>query len=364
MAKKTLGYVQLEWTCSICGTKNAGFDRLCKGCGAAQPDDVQFQQAAQEVLLSEESELEQAKAGPDVHCRFCGTRNPAGAAACRQCGAELIGATAREGGQVLGAHRDKPAEPVLCPSCATPNDPLAKQCKGCGASLAGARPAQPESAPARPQAATGGRSKTGMIALIGVATVICIAIAVIIALSGRTKELTGRVEGVQWTRTIGVEALVPVTYEAWYDKVPAGSVLGACEAKYHHAESEPVPGAKEVCGTPYTVDTGSGAGQVVQDCEYHVYADWCQYTVDEWREVDAVVISGEDLSPYWPDLALLAGQRQGQSREKYQVRFASEEAVYTYQTEDANEFSQFKPGSRWVLEVNTFNQLRSVSPAD
>jgi len=112
MVKKTLGYVELEWRCPRCGSRNPGPEKTCNGCGAPQPEDVEFEQPAEEELVTEESEIERAKAGPDVHCAYCGARNPADAEICTQCGADLTEASARVSGRVVGAHRDKPAADV------------------------------------------------------------------------------------------------------------------------------------------------------------------------------------------------------------------------------------------------------------
>ena len=46
MAKKTLGYEELQWTCPSCGGINPGPQNTCGSCGAPQPDDVKFEQAA------------------------------------------------------------------------------------------------------------------------------------------------------------------------------------------------------------------------------------------------------------------------------------------------------------------------------
>ncbi|MEM5775847.1 MAG: zinc ribbon domain-containing protein, partial [Anaerolineaceae bacterium] len=134
MAKKSIGYVKLEWVCPNCSTKNPGPQKTCLACGAPQPANVQFIKAVQDVLLSDEKELQQAKAGANVHCPYCGARNQAGADSCSQCGADLAEARARLTGQVLGAFQDR-AQTVECPSCQTSNPSDASFCIACGASL-------------------------------------------------------------------------------------------------------------------------------------------------------------------------------------------------------------------------------------
>ena len=362
MARKTVGYVELEWTCPNCGGKNSGLDKLCTSCGAAQPEDVQFQQAAQETLIQEQEVIEKAKAGPDVHCKFCGTRNPAGAQTCRQCGADLSEAAARESGRVMGAHRAEEAAPVACPACGTLNPATAHHCQSCGASMADpvAKPTPKRPAPAAPT-----RKRTAPLLFIALAVVACVLLFVFLILPAlRTEETTGRVEGVHWTRTIVIEALQPVTHEGWYDDVPSEAILGDCRQEYHHSESEYVPNSEEVCGTPYTLDTGSGVGEVVQDCEYRVFADWCRYTLDEWTAIETLVLEGDDYNPAWPQTMLAAEEREGARGEEYEVTFVADDKVYDYAPGEATTFMQFDIDSEWLLEVDGFGNVRSVAPAD
>jgi ribosomal protein L40E len=354
MTKKSLGYVQLEWTCPNCNVKNPGMQKLCSGCGAAQPADVQFEQAAQEVMIEDEATLEKAKAGPDFHCAYCGARNPAGSETCHRCGGDLTQAKARESGRVLGAHRDKPVAPVSCPSCGSPNDPNEQRCVQCGSTMA-----QREEAPEKPAAPPA--KKKFPVALVAVLVLFCIVAAVVVVLMMRTEDTVGRVESVEWTRGIGVEALQPVEHEDWLDQIPADAELGACTEKVHHTQEEPAANSVEVCGTPYTVDTGSGAGEVVQDCEYEVYAEWCDYYVDEWVEIEVVEISGTDLNPQWPAFELAAGEQEGEYRESYEVLFSADGDTYTYSPDTETEFLQFETGTDWVLAVNTFGGVVSVS---
>ena len=65
MAKESLGYVELEWTCPFCNTRNPGRAKVCRNCGAAQPKDVQFHQAGEDKIVTDQEGLEMAKGGPD-----------------------------------------------------------------------------------------------------------------------------------------------------------------------------------------------------------------------------------------------------------------------------------------------------------
>ncbi len=358
MTKKTVGYVRLEWTCPNCGSRNPGPHKTCGACGAPQPDDVEFEQAAQEELVTDKEEVKRAKAGPDVHCAFCGARNPADAKICTQCGADLTEGEARISGRVVGAYRDKPVPQVPCPSCGSHNPATAHECSQCGASMAGPRP-EPEPRRPRVPAKRGGCGP--VVYIIGAAVILLVILGVF--LTRPSSDINAIVEDVSWTRSIAIEGLAPVTYENWLDEIPSDALVGACNQKVHHTQDQPAPNASEVCGTPYTVDTGSGYGEVVQDCQYQVYADWCEYQVQEWQRVDVVSLSGNDLNPRWPVPQLGESQREGGGEERYEIVFDADGGRYSYTTGSPGEFAQFQPGSRWTLKVNKLNAVVSVEPA-
>jgi hypothetical protein len=119
----------------------------------------------------------------------------------------------------------------------------------------------------------------------------------------------------------------------------------------------------EICGTPYTVDTGGGSGEVVQDCQYEVYDEWCSYSALDWQIVDTATVSGMDLSPFWPEVALGEGEEYGEGEEQYQVVFATEDGLIRYEPGDASEFAQFEVGSLWLLDVNALGAILGIEPA-
>lgn len=367
MTRKTLGYTQLEWVCPNCDTRNPGPQKVCSSCGMPQPEDVEFRQPAQEKLITGQAQIDQAKSGPDIHCYYCGSRNPAGAKTCSQCGAPLSEGKARKHGQVLGAHRGKPAAKVTCPACGAPNQPDAPRCAQCGASLVQPEPARPKTA-AKPKPGRGMRfgivGGIILVALIGA----CVAFFVLLT---RTEDTTGRVKNVSWTRQISIEALVPVTREDWRDNIPPGAVISACTEKVHHTEQRPTGQQREICGTPYTVDTGSGFGEVVQDCttedimeSVEVYAESCRYTVEVWQKVDEATLTGNDYNPRWPSPLLKPGQREAERQENYTITFTTQAGTYTYSTHNQNLFNQAQIGTEWILKVNTFNTVTAIEPVE
>ena len=335
MTKETLGYVRLEWTCRRCGGKNPGPEKLCIHCGASIDEQEQFELPETQEFVTDAEELKKAAAGPDIHCPYCEARNPAGSTICSQCGGSLAEGVVRAHGHIVGA----------------PPTPRA--------------PAESRAAPRPVAPAKAKRPWYLWAAGIVVILLVCCLGTYAVKLAMTTEDINGVVRDVSWERRIGIEELQPVSHEDWRDEIPSDARIGACRKKLHHtSQSEPATSPRteveKVCGTPYTVDKGSGYGEVVQDCEYRVYADWCEYTRKEWQEVDASIASGHDLNPYWPQVKLASGQREGERSERYNVNFDTEGKSYTYHPRDANEFSSFDVGSKWVLSVNKLGGLTSV----
>jgi len=366
VVKKTVGYVELEWTCTYCGTRNPGTQKKCSGCGAMMGEEDQFEAPVQQGLITDEAKLARAKRGlPDIHCPYCGTRNLAGSEKCKHCGGDLTEAVAREKGRVVGAYRAGPVPDVPCPYCGTPNPANAVKCKKCGGNLQKPAQAAPTEPAVKPAAAPKPRSRIPGLAIAAVIVLLSICAIAYFALGARTTDTPAVVQSVMWERSIAIMEERPVTHEDWEDQIPDGAQIGSCSKEYRRTQSEPAPGAEEVCGTPYTVDQGDGTGKVVQDCEYRIYDNRCEYTVNEWRVVDKAAAQGSDLNARWPTMSLLSGQREGFQIEEYVVTFRVDDKAetYTFNVDSADEFSRFEVGSYWTLKVNAFGGVTGAEPA-
>jgi hypothetical protein len=66
--RRTLGYVENEWTCPNCSTRNKGSVKTCENCGAPQPENVQFELAAEQKIVADAEKVKAAQAGADIHC--------------------------------------------------------------------------------------------------------------------------------------------------------------------------------------------------------------------------------------------------------------------------------------------------------
>lgn len=326
MARKTLGFVNLIWTCPSCTTQNPGPIQSCTSCGAPQPADIQFEEVDQAkfVLIKDEALIRMAKAGPDKHCPYCGTRNRSTDELCNECGADIsTGALLRKQGAKVGELQKPPSDESI---------PKKKLSKGC------------------------------LIGLIIAAAIACIVSIVFIVKLLKSETLSARVTNVAWKRSVSIESYSSVEGRDWYDQIPEGAELISCSSEYRYTSDEPVASSTETCGEPYTIDTGTGVGELVQDCTYSVYDDYCSYTGYAWVVADTLVTSGNDLSPYWSNATLSSSERVGDQTETYTIVFTSGGDQYTYSTDDYDLYKYADVGSKWELEVNGLGSVTSASP--
>lgn len=358
MPQEDLGYVELEWTCKNCGTRNPGTRKNCMTCGAPMGTQGKFELPAQQELIQDVEKIKQAAVGPDVICPFCGTRNAANATSCKQCGGDLKGAQAKFAGGVLGAFEDKPQPDIKCPNCGTMNPAGAMKCKNCGASLK-----RPETQPAAPPQTLAPTKGTSPLMIGSIIAVLLLCAVGAYLLFFRTSDSTGTVSGVTWERTIAIMAETPVRAADWQNQLPVNATVSSCELKPRRFSDVEEPNSKKVCGTPYIVDQGNGTGKAIQDCQYQVSEQYCSYTHLQWTVINTVAAKGTDLQPNWPLYTLKSGEREGNRAQEYRVTFDAGGKQYTYTTEDANQFARFTRGSRWNLQINGLGAIVNVTPA-
>ena len=63
---ESMGFVELEWVCPNCDSRNRGSIKTCQNCGAPQPTNVKFQRAADEKIVTDEKSVAAAKAAADA----------------------------------------------------------------------------------------------------------------------------------------------------------------------------------------------------------------------------------------------------------------------------------------------------------
>ncbi|MBK8050103.1 MAG: zinc ribbon domain-containing protein [Anaerolineales bacterium] len=363
MTQKDLGYVELEWTCPRCKGRNPGTQATCSTCGAAQPENVNFETpAAQAAVTTDQAKIDRAKAGPDIHCGFCGARNPADAKVCKQCGGDLTQGKAREAGKTVGAYGETDAgAKVKCKACGEENPAAAVTCAKCGAPLG--KPA-PAAAPAQAAPAPSGLGGGSVLIFVAIGLIVVLGLCAFVFFGFRTSEKTATSTGAHWERSVAIMGMVPVRAQAWQNQLPSNANNVSCRSERRSTSSSPQPGAREVCGTPYTVDTGTGMGRVVQDCEYEVYDDYCSYTTLQWAVVNTVVEKGNDFAPRWPAVNLTGDQKLGTRNETYVCELNDGKNNYTFTMRTQAEYEECLAGSEWKIEVDGFGAVVSAVPVN
>ena len=360
MVKKTLGYAKLQWTCPNCKTVNPGPEKLCLSCGSPQPENVEFEDSMSRELITDENEIKSAKAGPDIHCPFCGTRNPATKDICSQCGADLVEGKRRLKGKIVGDFGKSHTDEIVCSVCGTKNPISGSYCIKCGSPLEKKKPGVSEAPRDSIDVNKKKTSTKGKIIGIGLAVVVCGLAAWLLYSLFHTESISGTVKDISWMRTVYISEYDYVTKEDWLSDIPDDALIGECELEYYGTQSEPAPNSEEVCGTPYSVDQGSGFAEVVQDCEYRVYKEYCQYQIEDWVVVDQETLSGSDYYPEWPSPLLDSDQIIDHQEESYSITFDTSKGDLVYKTDSDIDLGKYQPGTEWELEVNNLNAITSI----
>lgn len=348
MRRESRRVIELQWTCPNCQSRNRGPVKTCENCGAPQPADVKFERAAVEIEVTDEQAVAAARAGADIHCGFCGARNPATAAECSQCGADLKEGVAREAGAVLQAAPPQPKS-IKCRNCNAENPAGERMCINCGAPLPKAESA-PRPAPVQASVSPGLKPKPFNWLLfggIGAALALCCAVLLAVFFIP-AKTLQGTVTDVYWQTSVPVQEVRAVNYSNERGSPPSDAYNVSC-----HNES------REVCETK-TIDKGNGYAEEVTECHDET-EQYCSYTVDEWKTIQTYDLSGHDLYPQYSQPTVSSGQRVGGASEQYTVTFSTNEGTQTYSPGSLNEFQQFQIGSAWTLQLNVLGSVVSVS---
>ena len=349
-SRRTLGYVENVWTCPNCGGENKGSAKSCDACGAPQPENVQFHLPSEQKMVKDEDKVKAAQAGADIHCGFCGTRNPATATTCSQCGGDLKEGKAREAGKIMQAPPPQP-KIVKCASCGAENPGSNSTCSNCGAALPKTQAAQAVAPqPAMPTAKPAAKKKISPLLIGGILGFIALCGIGIYFIFGRTAStVKGTVTDVHWQTNVPVQEVQAVDYSNQAGNAPSDAYNVSC-----HDES------RDVCEQK-TIDKGNGYSEVVEEC--HTETDkYCSYTVDEWTTIQTYALDGNDLQPIYDSPNISSDQRIGEQTAEFTVNFSTENGKIVYSPDTLSTFQQFDVGSTWTLELNLVGGVMGVKP--
>jgi hypothetical protein len=354
-SRRTIGYIQNEWTCPNCNTRNKGGAKTCENCGAPQPENVKFELPSEQKLVTDEEQIKAAAAGADIHCPFCGTRNSATAKTCSQCGGDLVEGKRRGAGQVMQAPPPLP-KVVKCDNCGAENPGTNAVCSNCGSPLpkiAFAQAAAPTSMPGRGAAAinAGKPKKTNWLLIGGILAVLavcCVAIAALFFFPSKSVQAT--VTDVHWQTSVPVQEVRAVDYSNERGSPPSDAYNKSCRNE-----------SQDVCEQK-TIDKGNGYSEVVEECHTET-EQYCSYTVDEWTTIQTYTLDGNDLRPIYESPNVSSDQRLGNESEELTVTFSTANGEQkNYSPGSVSEFQQFTLGSTWTLKMNALGGITSVEP--
>ncbi len=350
-SKETKGFIKTEWICPNCNSRNPGPEKTCESCGAPQPDNVHFYLPAEAKIIQDENAAKAAKAGADIHCGFCGTRNPATATVCSQCGGDLKEGKARQAGREM--KREAGAVEVKCTNCGEINQSTSRMCANCGAPLpragtdaAGAPSAQGKADPGKP-ATPAGQKKFPWLILGGIVACLVFICVGAYMLFAPSKAVTATVREVYWQTSVPVQEVQAVNYSNEQGSPPSGAYNVSC-----------YDDVQQVCEEK-TVDLGNGYAEVVQEC-HDESTQYCSYTVDEWTTIQTYTLDGYDFYPQYSQPSIYSGQRLGEETMVMEVYFVADGTEYLYNPDSAEEFQYYSTGSTWTLHLNALGGVVSV----
>jgi hypothetical protein len=278
-----------KWRCPYCSSANRGRDLACQGCGAKRDKDVSFFLEDDAPEVEDPDLLAQARAGADWLCPHCGASNRPEEARCRSCGVERGAAASRQ-------------ERVL--------------------PLTGPVPPSSPAAARAPLSSAGRGRKRGCGLVVGLALLLVLGFCAVFGyIALRKTEEVVRVTGLEWERSIDVEALRAVRESAWEGAVPSGVRVVGRSREVHHTDRERTGTERVKVGVR---DKGNGFFEDVYEDrptyrDRPVYGLKVTYDVDRWVRDRTARAAGTGTSPAWPDPRLRAREREAGRREKYVV---------------------------------------------
>lgn len=272
-----------KWRCTYCSRVNRGRELRCGGCGATRDADVAFFLDEDAAEVQDQALIGTALGGADWLCLFCGTSNRPADPKCVQCGAEKGTAPSRPVREIPDAPR--PPQGAL----GRPALPPAAKRSGCGARA------------------------------WGCLTLLVVLFGLFLYAALRKSVESVEVAGLEWERTIDVEAYRTVREQAWEGSVPSDARVVGRSREVHHEEREQVGSERVKVGTR---DLGNGFFEdVYEDRPVYrsrpVYATRYSYEVERWQKDRTARAAGRDGAPRWPDPGLGRAEREGARHESY-----------------------------------------------
>ena len=234
------------------------------------------------------------------------------------------------------------------------------------------------------------------VATIGCFIIFCLAIAFISFSFYRafsTREVSLEVTGLYWERVIEIQKLRPLRRKPGKENCPqmpgmfqkpGRSIIMirvqiGTETKTETVTEKVKSGTKKVkvgvkdLGNGYFEDvyetkpvykdvTKTVTKEVPVYKDEPVYKNKITYEVDRWQvnRRERAYGTGDD-APYWPEITLEEGEREGNKIEKYMVALIGPKGnTYDYEAPSEAEWRKFQVGKSYKAKISGFGSLKSV----
>ena len=348
------------WKCPYCTNRNDGPVTVC-GCGKARDKDVEFKLDDSAPVVTNSTELREAKVGANKFCSYCNGSYPATLGTCPSCASGAVGGTLPVGDYVPDRSKVKIEKPRAPYSGYSRSFYSSSTQKSYG---------------------SGGRSL--MPWLIGGGGILFV-IAILFFLFSTSDVRSVNITKFSWEKEIYVNQLRTFTESDW-DVPSGGRVIDRDRRVKDHEqvvagyrydwEDEPYEDGvdKYVCGK---TNLGNGYFEdkickkpiiknrrkqikvpIMEDRS--IYATWYTFKIDRWVHGRTLKLAREDRFPVWPDLVLSRDEKEDSRLESYSIFFRDDKGK-TYERQYPEiEWRKFDPNIRYVGEFNRLGMLGKI----
>lgn len=354
-----MGIQKGVWDCRYCGKKGIpGPETDCTGCGSPRDPDVDFYLPEDAEYITDEKEIEEAEAGPNWTCAYCGSDNRAVEDRCPSCG------NTRSDSDRMREVKEYDEEDVPH----TEEDTRETEPSIPGESAREARGTSPK--------------KPGLGCGITGAAILTAIIALLIFLFW-PRQVNVSVISRNWERTIDIEHFTPVRESGW--SLPANARLIREFQDIHHYDKVldhyetrtkqvkvKVGEEQYVCGK---IDMGNGyfkdkyctrpvyenREETYQEPVYTkvpVYRTRYEYNVKRWKLERVSRAGGKNNPPKWPEGPPSGNEwREGERKETYTFELQDPEQK-THELEvDFNTWQKYEKGDSIPAKKNRMGKL-------
>ena len=346
--------VENQWTCSTCGTVNAGREMRCTGCGKPKEQEAyQTSGAAAAPAVTDDRLVQMAQGGVNrnLHDR------------CERCGAEKAD-SAQAPNPAAGQQPGVPGMTVT---------PMAAQGLPAGATVT--KVAIPES-----------KAPWGKIG--------CVALIVGMCLLGiymfRGRDGVATVQSASWKTETRLEQRTVRQGQGFQDAMPDGGVVQSCEQRtVGTMPCNPHPCVVQANGqcnprqcncTNQCRDLGNGFSECQQVCQtcYDTcqvgqqstcyqqcprVGMYCRYTYDEWRATTTREQTGTSGTPTFATDVVATGPDQRVAKDTtFTVVFTQDGETYEFHPDDLAAFQRFTTGQTWNVTTSVAGGITPVAP--